>query len=75
MSSQAPDESDLKETQKLLSKLSLDSNILGIRFDVYKDESDLDHVMNLVGNDLSEPYSSKCMCVMYLEVAGDLVAH
>jgi len=33
----------------------------GIRFVDYEDESQLDYVMSLVGRDLSEPYSSKCM--------------
>lgn len=32
--------------------------INGIRFVNYVDESQLDHVMSLVGRDLSEPYSS-----------------
>lgn len=39
--------------------------IPGIRFVDYPDESQLEAVMNLVGRDLSEPYSSKwrlCMC-------------
>jgi hypothetical protein len=31
----------------------------GIRFVDYKDESQLEHVMALVGKDLSEPYSSE----------------
>lgn len=34
------------------------TEIPGIRFVDYKDESQLDHVMNLVASDLSEPYSS-----------------
>lgn len=34
--------------------------IPGIRFVDYKNESQLEHVMSLVGRDLSEPYSSKC---------------
>lgn len=37
----------------------------GIKFVDYQDESQLDHVMSLVGRDLSEPYSStyssKCL--------------
>ena len=33
-------------------------DIPGIRFVDYPDESQLDSVMNLVGRDLSEPYSS-----------------
>jgi hypothetical protein len=33
--------------------------IEGIRFVDYVDESQLHHVMNLVGRDLSEPYSGK----------------
>lgn len=36
-----------------------DTEIPGIRFVDYKDESQLDSVMSLVGRDLSEPYSSK----------------
>jgi hypothetical protein len=35
-----------------------DIEIEGIRFVDYKDESQLDYVMSLVGRDLSEPYSS-----------------
>lgn len=34
-------------------------DIPGIRFVDYVDESQLDHVMSLVGRDLSEPYSSE----------------
>ena len=36
-----------------------DETIPGIRFIDYRDESQLDAVMRLVGRDLSEPYSSK----------------
>ena len=36
-----------------------DELIAGIRFVDYVDESQLDHVMSLVGRDLSEPYSSE----------------
>lgn len=35
-----------------------DDDISGIRFVDYVDESQLEHVMSLVGRDLSEPYSS-----------------
>ena len=38
-------------------------SIPGIRFVDYRDESQLDYVMNLVGRDLSEPYSSEYMKV------------
>lgn len=34
--------------------------IEGIEFVDYRDESQIDSVMSLVGRDLSEPYSSKC---------------
>lgn len=37
-----------------------DEKIPGIKFVNYKDESQLDSVMRLVGKDLSEPYSGKC---------------
>jgi hypothetical protein len=37
---------------------SADEEIAGIRFVDYVDESQLEHVMSLVGRDLSEPYSS-----------------
>jgi N-alpha-acetyltransferase 30 len=37
---------------------STDEDIAGIRFVDYVDESQLEHVMSLVGRDLSEPYSS-----------------
>lgn len=40
-----------------------DDEIPGIRFVDYVDESQLGYVMSLVGKDLSEPYSSKCMLV------------
>lgn len=40
-------------------------DILGIRFVEYPDESQLDAVMNLVGRDLSEPYSSECIWSRY----------
>jgi hypothetical protein len=33
--------------------------IEGIRFVDYRDESQLEHVMSLVGRDLSEPYSGE----------------
>jgi hypothetical protein len=36
-----------------------EEDIPGIRFVDYVDESQLDHVMSLVGRDLSEPYSSE----------------
>ena len=36
-----------------------DHNCTGIRFVDYRNESQLDHVMSLVGRDLSEPYSSE----------------
>ena len=36
-----------------------DENIEGIRFEDYCDESQLEHVMSLVGRDLSEPYSGE----------------
>jgi len=39
--------------------------IEGIEFVDYRDESQIDSVMSLVGRDLSEPYSSKqseCQC-------------
>jgi peptide alpha-N-acetyltransferase len=38
-----------------------DDEIEGIRFVDYKDESQLDSVMSLVGRDLSEPYSSELL--------------
>jgi hypothetical protein len=38
----------------------LEGRIPGIRFVDYPDESQLEAVMNLVGRDLSEPYSSTC---------------
>jgi len=34
-------------------------SIQGIRLVDYQDESQLEHVMSLVGRDLSEPYSSR----------------
>ena len=41
-----------------------DDEIEGIRFVDYKDESQLERVMSLVGRDLSEPYSSEhCISV------------
>lgn len=36
-----------------------ESEIDGIAFSNYQDESQLDIVMSLVGRDLSEPYSSR----------------
>lgn len=36
-----------------------DEKIEGIRFEDYRDESQLEHVMSLVGRDLSEPYSGE----------------
>jgi hypothetical protein len=43
------------DTQNTYTEIQID----GIRFEDYIDESQLDHVMSLVGQDLSEPYSSK----------------
>jgi hypothetical protein len=40
--------------------------IEGIRFVDYVDESQLHHVMNLVGRDLSEPYSGKNWCHIFI---------
>ena len=60
-------ESSLPE--QLLSELSINSRkeqieletleVEGIEFLDYKDESQLNDIMRLVGRDLSEPYSSK----------------
>jgi hypothetical protein len=53
---------DTKVAAAALAKLSLENDspdIPGIKFVNYRDESQLDYVMNLVGRDLSEPYSSK----------------
>jgi hypothetical protein len=41
------------------NKSNDDEEIAGVRFVDYVDESQLEHVMSLVGNDLSEPYSSE----------------
>lgn len=49
------------EDQKATSDASEAVEIEGIRFVDYKDESQLQYVMSLVGKDLSEPYSSKCV--------------
>jgi len=43
-----------------------DEEIAGIRFVDYKDESQLEHVMSLVGRDLSEPYSSEFFLLLLL---------
>ena len=43
-----------------------DSPATDILFVDYKDESQLDHVMKLVIQDLSEPYSSECKILIYL---------
>ena len=43
-----------------------DESIEGIEFVDYKDESQLEYVMDLVGRDLSEPYSSTLICLMEL---------
>ncbi|GKY98436.1 hypothetical protein MPSEU_000801100 [Mayamaea pseudoterrestris] len=51
------DDNELREAHDRLAKLSMDSDISGIRLISYKDESQLHHVMKLVGDDLSEPYS------------------
>lgn len=41
-----------------------DDEIEGIRFVDYKDESQLERVMSLVGRDLSEPYSSEYLILV-----------
>jgi len=46
----------------LVADDQLDDSIAGIRFVDYVDESQLEHVMSLVGRDLSEPYSSAYIC-------------
>ena len=46
------------ESIPLVTDDQLDDAIEGIRFVDYVDESQLEHVMSLVGRDLSEPYSS-----------------
>ena len=51
------DDGDNDNVNKDDKKLEL-VQINGIRFIDYSDESQLDHVMSLVGRDLSEPYSS-----------------
>ena len=54
----------MSETIEKLEAISLKQSsgiddIEGIKFMDYKDESQLDSVMRLVGRDLSEPYSGK----------------
>jgi hypothetical protein len=52
------------------------TTIEGIRFVDYVDESQLHHVMNLVGRDLSEPYSGKNVVSYYsLGVSIHTYAH
>lgn len=51
---------------------SLDEEIEGIQFVDYIDESQLDHVMSLVGRDLSEPYSSELSAVCLIGRAARL---
>jgi hypothetical protein len=43
-------------------------HIEGIIFVDYKDETQLDSVMSMVGRDLSEPYSSECVLVLCMRV-------
>jgi hypothetical protein len=45
-------------------KVSVDE-IEGIEFIDYRDESQIDAVMSLVGRDLSEPYSSTFLLVVF----------
>jgi hypothetical protein len=51
------------------------SDIPGIHFVDYKDESQLDHVMELVGRDLSEPYSSASLYQLLLAVCYLCIVH
>lgn len=44
---------------------TLEDEIEGIDFVDYQDENQLESVMSLVGRDLSEPYSSKTLFVLY----------
>jgi hypothetical protein len=59
-----------EQSEKLLSKLSLNDDddmdaIPGIKFVNYRDESQLEYVMRLVGRDLSEPYSSEFIVISF----------
>ena len=58
-----PQISSLSIHDNIRAQLEADdeTKIEGIDFVNYRDESDLASVMRLVGKDLSEPYSSKCV--------------
>jgi len=51
------DDKNLGETEENTDQLEGDEKISDMKFTNYKDESQLDYVMTLVGRDLSEPYS------------------
>jgi len=51
------DDKKLGESEENTDQLDDDEKISDIKFINYKDESQLDYVMTLVGRDLSEPYS------------------
>eukprot|EP00978_Attheya_sp_CCMP212_P028545 scaffold98886_cov52-Attheya_sp.AAC.1 len=78
-----------EQSEELLSKLSLNDDddmdaIPGIKFVNYRDESQLEYVMRLVGRDLSEPYSMSeddpdgepigCVVCKVDEVEGELTS-
>ena len=58
MGTSVSDASPGSDQKQLFSPNNINSEIPGIRFVDYRDESQLDDVMSLVASDLSEPYSS-----------------
>ena len=52
--------STTNNSNKTQDTLPVEDAIEGIEFIDYRDESQIDSVMSLVGRDLSEPYSSTC---------------
>ncbi len=55
-------------------KVSVDE-IEGIEFIDYRDESQIDAVMSLVGRDLSEPYSSTFLLVVFQNMCNIWFTH
>jgi len=61
------DDKKLGESEENTDQLEGDEKISDMKFTNYKDESQLDYVMTLVGRDLSEPYSSEFyVSIIYL---------
>lgn len=65
--------STTNNSNKTQDTLPMEDTIEGIEFIDYRDESQIDSVMSLVENDLSEPYSSTLFCTVCFGKSNDIL--